>query len=88
MDGRNLNEMCAGEGGSILFVQDGPDADALKALGLCSGQMVRVIRDGDPMIVDLFGTKIAIAASLAAQVCVSDAPAPFCGCMPAGDEHV
>ncbi len=87
MDDRGLNEMRAGEGGAILFVEDGPEADALKALGLCSGQMVRVIRDGDPMIVDLFGTKIAMAASLAAQVRISDMPAPFFHCITAGDDH-
>ncbi len=87
MDGRSLNQMRAGEGGSILYVEEGPDADSLKALGLCAGQQVRVMRDGNPMIVDLFGTKVAIAASLAAQIRVVDTPAPCCGSAPMECDH-
>ncbi|MDE3066064.1 MAG: ferrous iron transport protein A [Verrucomicrobiota bacterium] len=40
----------------------------LKALGICLGRRVEVLKTGDPLIVKVFGSRIGLSASLAAQV--------------------
>jgi Fe2+ transport system protein FeoA len=40
----------------------------LESMGLCVGRTVEVVRGGDPMIVRVLGTRIGIAAVLAAAV--------------------
>jgi len=44
------------------------DLERLEVMGLCSGRLVCVIKDGDPMIVRVLGTRIGLAAALAAGV--------------------
>lgn len=55
----------------IVAVEAGPeDQDRLECLGLCTGRTVEVVQAGDPMIVRVLGTRIGIAAVLAATVLV------------------
>lgn len=42
----------------------------LKALGVCIGRRIEVIRTGDPLIVRAFGTRIGLSAQLARHVFV------------------
>jgi Fe2+ transport system protein FeoA len=44
------------------------DLERLEVMGLCEGRVVCVIKDGDPMIVRVLGTRIGLAAALAARV--------------------
>ena len=44
------------------------DLERLEVMGLCAGRMVCVIKEGDPMIVRVLGTRIGLAAALAARV--------------------
>jgi Fe2+ transport system protein FeoA len=37
-------------------------------MGLCAGRTVEVVQRGDPMIVRVLGTRIGLAAALAAAV--------------------
>jgi len=44
------------------------DLERLEVMGLCSGRRVCVIKQGDPMIVRVLGTRIGLAAALAGGV--------------------
>lgn len=54
----------------------------LKSLGFCEGQSLRVIRQGDRMIVELMNTRIGIDRRIAAKLLVAlDATGPDGGAM-------
>mgnify|MGYP001545763038 CR=1 FL=1 len=40
----------------------------LKMLGICAGRRVELVRGGDPLIVKVFGSRLGLAAALAARV--------------------
>lgn len=63
-----LSACPAGVRGWISRVDDGPDANRLKAMGLCAGHLVSVMRAGDPMVVDVFTTRVAVAQQLASGI--------------------
>ncbi len=65
---RNLAGCPVGTRGWIVSVQDGPDANRLKAMGLCAGHAIQVARAGDPMVVDIFNSRVALARQLAAGI--------------------
>jgi Fe2+ transport system protein FeoA len=44
------------------------EQNRLESMGLCIGRTVEVVQGGDPMIVRVLGTRIGIAAVLAAAV--------------------
>jgi Fe2+ transport system protein FeoA len=56
---------------------DGPPAIVarLEALGLCAGREVRIVQRGEPYIVQVYGTRIGLAAGLARFIRVGEAPA-------------
>ena len=54
----------------------------LKALGVCIGRRIEVVRTGDPLIVRAFGTRIGLSASLARHVFVDVCSAAFPGPLP------
>jgi Fe2+ transport system protein FeoA len=43
-------------------------ANRLLGLGVCYGRAVEVVQHGDPMILRVYGAKVAIAASLAERI--------------------
>lgn len=47
---------------------DDADTQRLKTLGLCVGRQVEVVKTGDPLIVRVFGSRLGLAARLAARV--------------------
>jgi Fe2+ transport system protein FeoA len=47
---------------------DDDDATRLKALGVCVGRQVELVKAGDPLIVRVLGARIGLSARLAAQV--------------------
>ena len=49
---------------------DGPEATRLKRMGICVGQVVEVLRVGEPMIVRAAGTQVGLSRRLAHQVTV------------------
>jgi len=46
------------------------ESDRLKAMGLCAGRRLQLIKRGDPLIVRVVGTRIGLSARLAACVMV------------------
>lgn len=44
--------------------------DRLKALGICIGRRVELVKSGDPLIVRVFGSRLGISARLANRVLV------------------
>ena len=47
---------------------DDDDTHRLKTLGICLGRRVELVRVGDPLILKVFGSRLGLAASLAARV--------------------
>jgi len=47
---------------------DDEDTQRLKTLGVCVGRRVELVRSGNPMILKVFGSRLGIAAELAARV--------------------
>ena len=52
------------------------DLERLEVMGLCPGRIVRVVKAGDPMIVRVLGSRIGLAAALAAGVHVRPEESP------------
>ena len=55
------------------------DAARLMALGVCAGRKVQIVKQGDPLIVRVVGTRVGVSARLAEQVAVRplNEPAPI-----------
>jgi Fe2+ transport system protein FeoA len=74
MNMKSIFNICldgAGEGLPARIVAleaSAEDQARLEAMGLCVGRTVEVVQCGDPMIVRVLGTRIGIAAVLAAAV--------------------
>ena len=47
---------------------DDEDTQRLKALGVCVGRRVELVRVGDPLILKVFGSRLGISAELARRV--------------------
>jgi Fe2+ transport system protein FeoA len=66
---QSLSAMPVGGCGRVVSVDvSAADLERLEVMGLCEGRVVCVIKDGDPMIVRVLGTRIGLAAALAAKV--------------------
>ena len=44
------------------------DATRLRAMGICVGRQVQLMRSGDPMILRVLGARVGLSARLAAGV--------------------
>ena len=78
--GQPLSGLSAGRCGRVVSVDvSAVDLERLEVMGLCFGRMVRVIKAGDPMIVRVLGTRIGLAAALAAGVHVRPETSPSNG---------
>ncbi len=49
---------------------DDEDATRLKAMGVCVGRQLQLVRAGDPLIVRILGARIGLSARLAEGVTV------------------
>jgi Fe2+ transport system protein FeoA len=59
-----LSGLPVGAAGLVVSVDAAAvDLERLEVMGLCSGRTVCVIKDGDPMIVRVLGTRIGLAAA-------------------------
>ena len=55
----------------VLDVEaDEVDADRLKALGICKGRRIQLVKSGDPLILRVLGTRVGMSARLAAGISV------------------
>jgi Fe2+ transport system protein FeoA len=54
----------------VHIAADSDDAARLKAMGLCIGRRVQVVKAGDPLIVSVVGARVGLSARLAANVLI------------------
>ena len=68
---RRLNELQAGARGIVSGIEGQDIAiSRLKAMGLCKGREVEVIRHGNPLIVRLLGARVGISGRIAQRILV------------------
>lgn len=70
----DLTSLCMLSRGCCAVVEEvegREDLERLKALGICIGRTVEVIKRGDPLILKVYGTRIGLSARLAETVRVS-----------------
>lgn len=74
-----LNSLSPGFCGMVSKI-DSPDADSerLKAMGVCIGRKVEVVKPGDPLIIRVLGSRLGLSARLAREVHVEVCDAPAC----------
>ncbi|MAE66668.1 MAG: hypothetical protein CMJ18_20560 [Phycisphaeraceae bacterium] len=66
---RWLDRLAPGQCGTVTTVDaDVDDAHRLKAMGVCAGRLVMLVKSGDPLILRVLGTRIGISRRLAAAV--------------------
>lgn len=68
----DLTKLKMGQVGLIVEVNE-PDqvqADRLKALGLCVGRRIELLKEGNPMILRVLGSRIGLARRLAQRITV------------------
>lgn len=74
-----LDELPPGHCGFISQIAaDDQDTDRLKAMGVCLGRRVEAIKQGDPLILRVLGSRIGLSARLARRVTVDGCTAPQC----------
>lgn len=71
-----LHQLPPGTVARVTAVEAEPDdATRLKALGLCVGRQVSLVKAGDPLVVRVLGARVGISARLATGVLVEpDSP--------------
>ena len=65
-----LSDLRTGQCAIVAEVKDEADLQRLKAMGICAGRYVELVKRGDPLIVKAFASRIGISARLAEQVWV------------------
>lgn len=65
-----LSSISNGDVRCLSIEGDGPEVVRLKRLGICSGHRIRVVQAGDPMILEVIGSRIGLSRQLARQVMV------------------
>jgi len=50
------------------IVTDDEETQRLKTLGVCVGRRVELVRNGNPLVLKIFGSRLGLAAELAARV--------------------
>jgi Fe2+ transport system protein FeoA len=73
----SLSELPAGGCGRVVSVElSGVDLERLEVMGLCFGRTLCVVKAGDPLIVRVLGSRIGLAAALAARIRVRPEASP------------
>ncbi|OHE77440.1 MAG: hypothetical protein A2107_14450 [Verrucomicrobia bacterium GWF2_62_7] len=68
---RRLNELPSGSRGVVHHIETAETAlHRLMAMGLCVGREIKVVRQGNPLILGLLGARIGVSSRLAHHVVV------------------
>lgn len=68
-----LAEARAGHSGEVVQIDgDSSEMDQLEALGIAAGVTYRVARSGDPLIVSVLGTRVAVSRELATRIRIKE----------------
>lgn len=71
LEHRSLTRMNDLQTGVVVDVTaDEADAARLKALGICQGRRIQLVKGGDPLIIRVLGTRVGISARLATGITV------------------
>lgn len=66
-----LNELASGKQAVVRHIETGETImQRLMAMGLCAGREVKVVRQGNPLIVGLLGARIGVSRRVASQILV------------------
>lgn len=66
-----LHRLAEGSRGRVVRVEAmGADGERMKALGLCEGRILEVLRSGDPLIVRVHSSRFGLAQERARQIWV------------------
>lgn len=72
---RVLTEARPGEVCRVEAVAAPPEhAARMAGLGVSVGRQLRIVRMGEPMVVQVYGSRIGLARAIASQICVSFEP--------------
>ncbi|MCX5660145.1 MAG: FeoA family protein [Planctomycetota bacterium] len=79
LDGQGIDRLDPGVCATVSRI-DAADADMdrLKAMGVCVGRRIEVIKRGDPMILRVLGSRLGLSHRLANRIMVSACIAPDC----------
>jgi len=68
----HLNEVPSGTHAIVHRIEAADDAmHKLMAMGLCVGREIEVVRQGNPLIVQMLGARIGVSGRLARRVVVT-----------------
>jgi Fe2+ transport system protein FeoA len=71
---RRLDELTAGTRAVVQHIESEDAAmQQLKAMGLCVGRHIEVIRQGNPLIIRLLGARVGVSGRLARHIHVESA---------------
>lgn len=62
---------------SEVIAQDN-DVQRLMSMGVCAGRTIEVVKNGDPLILKVFGSRIGVSARLAERVQIVPCPPGAC----------
>lgn len=66
-----LDQLSAGVHGIVHQIGDNHAAmERLKAMGLCVGREVEVVRDGNPLIIRFLGARVGVSDRLAQEIVI------------------
>lgn len=67
----HMAQLKPGQWATIIEVQTGAsDRMRLMGLGICVGRRVKILKDGDPMILQVYDSRIGLSARLGRRVIV------------------
>jgi len=70
-----LNQISSGEQVTVCGLEENDlTMDRLKAMGLCLGRQVEVVRQGNPLVMHLLGARIGLSGRLAKKILVERRP--------------
>lgn len=65
-----LVDLAANTPARVVEVADGPVSTRLRAMGVCVGRTLELVRPGNPLIISVLGTRVGLAAEIARSVMV------------------
>ncbi|MCA9073559.1 MAG: ferrous iron transport protein A [Planctomycetaceae bacterium] len=69
-----LSDNPAGKLRCLSIDGEGAEVVRLKRLGICAGQHIRIVQAGDPMILEVVGSRVGLSRRLASRVTVEPLP--------------
>lgn len=65
---KRLSALEPRECGVITELGEGSASSRLQSMGICLGRRVEVVKNGDPLILKVYGTRIGLSGRMAADI--------------------